>query len=64
VAESHVGITVVDIGKTDAGVGDSNQHLVALEVVSPGDLLPNRSVMGTFEHCEFNGHVGQFPELE
>lgn len=47
---------VVDIGKADAGVGKTDEDLVALEVVAVGGRFLYRSVFGSFEDSKVVAH--------
>lgn len=57
VAEGHVGGVVVEVGATDAGVGDFHEDLVALDLTVSGGLL-DRSILGSFEDGEIVARGG------
>lgn len=47
---------VVDIGEADAGVSETDEDLVALEIVAVGGCFLDGSVFGSFEDGEIVAH--------
>lgn len=59
VAEGHVGSLVVNVGATHTGVSDSDEDIVAFEVLSLGLGLLDAGILGAFVNGEFNCHFGR-----
>jgi hypothetical protein len=60
VAEGHVGSLVVNVGATHTGVSDSDEDIVAFEVLSLGLGLLDAGILGAFVNVNLIVILGEF----
>ena len=59
-AQAHVSFPIVNIGKTDAGMGDFDQDLIIGQIIFVGGSFADGTIGGTLEHGEIVAHDGDY----